>query len=114
MEYINATGRRKSSVARVYMSEGTGKITINKKDLTEYFPSAILQYVVKQPLMVPGSACFSAIIPHFAPKGKGEMLRTGMVMAQGSLTREGTLMCTQRIFDELKSKMPVVKYRSFA
>ena len=54
MEYINATGRRKSSVARVYMSEGTGKITINKKDLTEYFPSAILQYVVKQPLMVLG------------------------------------------------------------
>ena len=50
MEYINAIGRRKSSVARVYMSEGTGKITINKKDLTEYFPSAILQYVVKQPL----------------------------------------------------------------
>ncbi len=52
MEYINAIGRRKSSVARVYLSEGTGKITINKKDLTEYFPSAILQYVVKQPLMV--------------------------------------------------------------
>ncbi len=52
MEYINAIGRRKSSVARIYMSEGTGKITINKKDLTEYFPSAILQYVVKQPLMV--------------------------------------------------------------
>ena len=54
MEYINAIGCRKSSVARVYMSEGTGKITINKKDLTEYFPSAILQYVVKQPLMVLG------------------------------------------------------------
>ena len=52
MEYINSIGRRKSSVARVYLSEGTGKITINKKDLTEYFPSAILQYVVKQPLMV--------------------------------------------------------------
>ena len=44
----------------------------------------------------------------------GEMLRTGMVLAQGSLTREGTLLCTQRIFDELKPKMPVVKYRSFA
>ena len=43
MEYINAIGRRKSAVARVYVSEGTGKITINKKDLTEYFPSAILQ-----------------------------------------------------------------------
>ena len=50
MEVINALGRRKSSVARIYMTEGTGKITINKRDLTEYFPSPILQYVVKQPL----------------------------------------------------------------
>jgi len=50
MEMINALGRRKSAVARVYVKEGTGKITINKKDLTEFFPSAILQYVVKQPL----------------------------------------------------------------
>lgn len=52
MEVVNATGRRKSAVARVYVSEGTGKITINKKDVTEYFPSAILQYVVKQPLQL--------------------------------------------------------------
>ena len=50
MEIINALGRRKSSVARVYLTEGTGKITINKRDLTEYFPSTILQFVVKQPL----------------------------------------------------------------
>ena len=50
MEVINAIGRRKSAVARVYLSEGTGKITINKVDITKYFPSAILQYVVKQPL----------------------------------------------------------------
>ena len=52
MEVINAIGRRKNAVARVYLSEGTGKITINKKDLTEFFPSAILQYVVKQPLQL--------------------------------------------------------------
>ena len=52
MELINAIGRRKSSVARVYLSEGTGKITINKKDITVYFPSAILQVVVKQPLQL--------------------------------------------------------------
>ena len=52
MEVINTIGRRKSAVARIYLSEGTGKITINKKDITEYFPSAILQYVVKQPLML--------------------------------------------------------------
>ncbi len=50
MEVVNALGRRKSAVARVYVTEGTGKITINKRDLTEYFPSSILQYVVKQPL----------------------------------------------------------------
>ena len=49
MEVINAIGRRKSAVARVYLSEGTGKITINKKDIETYFPSAILRYVVKQP-----------------------------------------------------------------
>ena len=50
MEVINALGRRKSAVARIFMSEGTGKITINKKDLAVYFPSSILQFVVKQPL----------------------------------------------------------------
>ena len=46
----NALGRRKCAVARVYVKEGNGKITINKRDLTEYFPSTILQFVVKQPL----------------------------------------------------------------
>ena len=50
MAVVNALGRRKSAVARVYVEEGSGKITINKRDLTEYFPSTILQYVVKQPL----------------------------------------------------------------
>ena len=50
MEVINAIGRRKSAIARDYVSEGTGKITINKRDITEYFPSSILQFVVKQPL----------------------------------------------------------------
>ena len=54
MEVINTIGRRKSAVARIYMKEGTGKIIINKKDLTEFFPSAILQYVVKQPLQLLG------------------------------------------------------------
>ncbi len=48
---VNALGRRKSAVARIFVTEGTGKITINKKDLQDYFPSSILQYVVKQPLM---------------------------------------------------------------
>ena len=51
MEQINAIGRRKAAVARVYLTEGSGKITINKKDIANYFPSSILQYIVKQPLL---------------------------------------------------------------
>ncbi len=50
MEVVNALGRRKRAIARVYVTEGSGKITINKRDLAQYFPSTILQYVVKQPL----------------------------------------------------------------
>ncbi len=50
MEVVNAIGRRKAAVARVLVSEGTGKITINKRDLANYFPSTILQFIVKQPL----------------------------------------------------------------
>ncbi|MBP1676407.1 MAG: ribosomal protein [Bacteroidetes bacterium] len=50
MEVVNALGRRKAAVARVFVSEGNGKITINKRELSVYFPSPLLQYVVKQPL----------------------------------------------------------------
>ena len=50
MEVTNALGRRKAAVARVFVSEGSGKITINKRDIDVYFPSPLLQYVVKQPL----------------------------------------------------------------
>lgn len=51
MEVVNALGRRKRAIARVFVTEGTGKITINKRDLEVYFPSDILQFVVKQPLV---------------------------------------------------------------
>ena len=50
MEVINALGRRKAAVARVFVREGSGKIVINKRELENYFPSPILQYIVKQPL----------------------------------------------------------------
>ena len=56
MEVVNAIGRRKAAVARVYVSEGSGKIVINKRDLENYFPSTILQFVVKQPLNTLGVA----------------------------------------------------------
>ena len=50
MEVINAVGRRKAAVARIYVTDGSGKITINKRDLEVYFPEQRLQFVVKQPL----------------------------------------------------------------
>lgn len=50
MEIINAIGRRKSAIARIYMSEGKGRILVNDKDYSVYFPMETLQYVVKQPL----------------------------------------------------------------
>ena len=50
METVNAVGRRKAAVARVIVKEGNGAITINKRPLEVYFPSSILQYIVKQPL----------------------------------------------------------------
>ena len=50
MEVIHKIGRRKTAVARVYVSEGKGNITINKKDLENYFKTPTLQYKVKQPL----------------------------------------------------------------
>ena len=50
----NTVGRRKSSVARVYIADGSGKITINKRELTDYFPVATSRYVVEQPLNLLG------------------------------------------------------------
>ena len=56
MEVVNTLGRRKSAVARIYLSEGKGNITINKRDLKEYFPNGTLQYIVMQPLNLIGVA----------------------------------------------------------
>lgn len=51
-QYIRAIGRRKSSVARVFMKEGTGEITVNKRPLAEYFGRETLRMIVKQPLVL--------------------------------------------------------------
>lgn len=50
------TGRRKSSVARVYLTPGTGKITINKRDIEDYLSLETLRVVVRQPLEITGTA----------------------------------------------------------
>lgn len=52
MEIVNAIGRRKSAIARIFAKEGSGKITINNRDIDNYFPNPILQSIIKQPLQV--------------------------------------------------------------
>ena len=52
MEVINTLGRRKTAVARVYMTPGKGNVTVNKKDYKEFFPVDVLQYKVEQPFKI--------------------------------------------------------------
>ncbi len=55
MEVIHKIGRRKTAVARVYLSQGEGKITVNKKDLNDYFTTSTLQYKVNQAFNLTGN-----------------------------------------------------------
>ncbi len=84
METVNAVGRRKTAVARVYLSEGKGNITVNKKSLEEYFPLATLQYVVKQPLEllgVMGQYDIKVNVAGGGFNGQAEALRLGIARA---------------------------------
>lgn len=91
MQVINATGRRKSAVARVYLQEGKGNITINGKDLQVYFPSELMQYVVKQPLEVLnllGNYDIKANLDGGGVKGQAEAMRLGIARALVELNAE--------------------------
>jgi small subunit ribosomal protein S9 len=84
MEVINALGRRKAAIARVYLSAGTGVITINGRPLENYFPSGLLQYVVKQPLTVTeneGKYDVKVNLNGGGIKGQAEALRLGIARA---------------------------------
>ena len=52
MEVVNKIGRRKTAVARIYLKEGTGVITVNHRDFKQYFPTPLLQYKVEQPMIL--------------------------------------------------------------
>lgn len=52
MEIINSIGRRKTSIARIFMKKGNGNISVNHREMNEYFPTGVLQYVVNQPLVL--------------------------------------------------------------
>ena len=84
MEVINAIGRRKAAIARVYLSEGAGEIIINDKDLKTYFPVGTLQYIVEQPfsvLEVAGKYKLKANLDGGGIKGQAEALRLAISRA---------------------------------
>ena len=91
MEVINAIGRRKAAVARVYVSEGKGNITINKRPLEEYFTLPTLQYIVKQPLEllgVTGQYDIKVNLDGGGFKGQAEAVRLGIARALVEINAE--------------------------
>lgn len=84
MEVVNTLGRRKSAVARIYVSEGKGNITVNKRDMKEYFPAETLQYIVLQPLNlleVSEKYDIKVNLDGGGPKGQAEALRLAITRA---------------------------------
>jgi small subunit ribosomal protein S9 len=91
MESINALGRRKAAVARVYLSDGKGKITVNGRDYKEYFGAETLQYVVTQPLVLLNATDkydINCNLDGGGVKGQAEALRLGITRALVKLDAE--------------------------
>jgi small subunit ribosomal protein S9 len=91
MEMINAVGRRKASVARVYLTKGTGNITVNGKDYKEYFPQVHVQGKVMEAMNevgVQGLYDFKVNVHGGGFKGQAEAVRMGMSRALVKLNEE--------------------------
>ena len=122
MEVVNAIGRRKAAVARVFVSEGTGVITINKRDLAIYFPSSILQFIVKQPLSKLGVAeqyDIKVNLDGGGYKGQAEALRLAIARAlvknnpenKPALKAEGFMTRDPRAVERKKPGRPKARKR---
>ncbi|MDR3350815.1 MAG: 30S ribosomal protein S9 [Prevotellaceae bacterium] len=91
MEVINALGRRKSAIARVYMNPGNGAIVVNNRPMEQYFPMDILQYIVKQPLELTGTIANYDIKVNLdggGIKGQAEALRLAIARALCKIDKE--------------------------
>ncbi len=117
MEVINTIGRRKEAVARIYLKDGKGQITINKRDIKEYFPAATLQYVVKQPLITLGVTDNYDIKVNLnggGIKGQAEALRLAIARAmviideenKPALKAEGFMTRDSRVVERKKPGQP--------
>jgi len=95
MEVIHKIGRRKTAVARVYLAEGKGKITVNKKDMADYFTTATLQYKVNQPLvMTNNDGNFDITVNVFGGgiTGQAEAIRLALSRAMCEIDAEHRLI----------------------
>jgi len=122
METVNAVGRRKAAVARVIFKEGNGAITINRRPLEVYFPSSILQYIVKQPLSL--LDCTEKYDIHVnldggGYKGQAEALRLAIARAlvkinpddKSALRKEGFMTRDAREVERKKPGRPKARKR---
>lgn len=122
MDKVNAIGRRKAAVARVYLTEGNGNIVIDKRPLDVYFPSSILQYIVKQPLNTLDVAEKYDIKAHLdggGYKGQAEALRLAIARAlvkinpedKPALRAEGFMTRDPRAVERKKPGQPKARKR---
>ena len=95
MEVIHKIGRRKTAVARVYVAKGKGKITVNKKDMADYFSTATLQYKINQPLALTnndGNFDITVNVYGGGITGQAEAIRLGLSRAMCELDPENRLV----------------------
>ena len=123
MEKVNALGRRKSAVARVYVNSGKGNITINGKELAVYFPDDSLKYIVMQPLTVTNTQANFDIVANLdggGIKGQAEALRLAIARAlckvdaeayRSVLKKEGFLSRDAREVERKKPGQPGARRR---
>lgn len=122
MEVINALGRRKSAVARVFLKDGQGNITVNGRDYKEYFPMETLQYVVLQPLNllnVAGQYDINVNLDGGGFNGQAEALRLAISRAlvkvdaesKSELKKAGFMTRDQREVERKKPGRPKARKR---
>ncbi|GJM30635.1 MAG: 30S ribosomal protein S9 [Cyclobacteriaceae bacterium] len=113
MDFINTIGRRKTSVARIYVKPGKGEIEVNERDMSEYFPSPILQTIVKQPLVsteVDNKYDIKVNVVGGGSKGQAEAIRLAIARAlceidseyRPTLKKEGYLTRDPRMVERKK------------
>jgi len=122
MEFINATGRRKTAIARVYMKDGNGQITVNGRDVKEYFNTSVLLYIIQQPFEITnlvGKFDLNVNLTGGGIKGQAEALRLGISRAlikvnpelRKALKDKGLLRRDPRMVERKKPGQPGARKR---